>query len=73
LTFPKFAALADYWKQHPPVHVLLKAIAEGLSGKRIGSAESPPQKDTPVRPFTEKQFNELAELMGGVQRVKARG
>jgi hypothetical protein len=34
LTFPRYFARQDYWRDFPPVHVLLRAIAVGLGAYR---------------------------------------
>jgi hypothetical protein len=34
LTFPRYFARQDYWRDFPPVHMLVRAIAIGLGAYR---------------------------------------
>jgi hypothetical protein len=39
LTLPQLAELNRYWKAHPPLHIIVQAIAEGMSGKSVGQRD----------------------------------
>lgn len=81
MTFPRFAALVDYWKENPPVHILVKAFVLGVGGRRKdgkyeappGARPAPPRAPDEVPAFTAAQFNELSGLMGGVSIVQKAG
>lgn len=43
-TWQQISALLDYWKEFPPVHILLQGIAAGLGAKFGSSAIKAPEK-----------------------------
>lgn len=52
----------SYWKEHPPVHILMQGIAHGLSGIRVGD----PMMVPAIEPQTQHVTSAL-ELMGIVR------
>ncbi len=62
LEWPHLLALYRYWKQNPPMHILIKGIASGLAGERIGDATPPKNSATPTPSSTRVQTAE--ELIG---------
>jgi hypothetical protein len=61
--------LVQQWAEYPPTHVLLKALLEGLGGKRRSSSTPVKSAEAPVsgpRETTPQEFQELVGLMGGV-------
>lgn len=55
------------------MHILMKGFMEGLgASKRSPTLSNTKAADLPsAKPFTEAEFQQLAALMGGVNRVAA--
>lgn len=60
----RYEARAKYWREHPPVHIILGVIAEGLGVWKRGGAAKESHPDTmPVRGGSVRE--KIAKLRAG--------
>lgn len=62
MDYGQIAALFDYWKNHPPTHILFQGLMKSLGV----SKDAAPADSTSGQPaeLSEEGFNELAQNLG---------
>jgi hypothetical protein len=65
----------EYWSENPPLNILVKGFVFGVSGREKNGKFTPPTMPLPssseggVPEFTDAQFNQLSQLMGGAEII----
>jgi len=66
MTFPRFWSMVEFWREHPPLHLMVEAFVLGVGGRNKRGKYEPargPREQVPE--FTASEFNELSSLLGG--------
>jgi len=56
-------ALLNYWKRHPPVHILMQGMASGFSGVTVGTPAPQKVDDKPPNFVTDAE--EFVKMVQG--------